>query len=104
MLRSESGVWKAQDYFQQAIAADSTYAAAYAGLALVHVRRGRTTSDPGMPLREPFALAEVTARKAVALDDSLPGAHYTLGCVLEALLEFPEAEAEISVSGFRNEL
>jgi tetratricopeptide (TPR) repeat protein len=95
LLRSESGVWKAQAYFQQAIAADSTYAAAHAGLALVYVRRGRTTSDPGMPLRELFALAEVTARKAVALDDSLPEAHYTLGRVLEALLEFPEAEAEI---------
>lgn len=95
LLRSEGGVWRAQDYFEQAIAADSTYAAAYAGLALVHVRRGRTTNDPGMPLRELFALAESTARKAVALDDSLPEAHYTLGRVLEAMLEFPSAETEI---------
>jgi len=95
LARSESGVWKAQDYFQRAIAADSTYAAAYAGLALVYVRRGRTTSDPGMPLPDLFALAEATARKAVALDNSLPEAHYALGRVLEAMLEFPEAEQEI---------
>lgn len=95
LLRSESGVWKALDFFQQAIAADSGYAAAYAGLALVHIRRGRTTSDPGMPLRELFALAERLARKAVALDESLPEAHYVLGRVLEAQLEFPAAETAI---------
>jgi TolB-like protein len=95
LLRSESGVWTALDYFQRAIAADSTYAAAYAGLALTQVRRGRTTNDPGMPLRELFALAESTARKAIALDDSLPEAHYTLGRVLEVELQFPAAVAEL---------
>ena len=95
LLRSQSGVWRAQGYFQQALAADSTYAAAHAGLALVYVRRGRTTSDPGMPPGELLALAERTARRAVALDDSLPEAHYALARVLEAMLAFPEAEAEI---------
>jgi TolB-like protein len=95
LLRSESGVWKAQGYFQQAIAADSTYAAAHAGLALVYVRRGRTTRDPGMPLPKLFALADGAARKAVALDDSLPEAHYALGRVREAMLDFPSAETEI---------
>lgn len=95
LLRSQGGVWKALEYFQQAIAVDSTYAAAYAGLALVQVRRGRTTTEPGMPLRELFALAENEGRKAVALDDSLPEAHYALGRVLEAELDFPQAEMEI---------
>ena len=95
LIRSESGVWKALDYFQQAIAADSTYAAAYAGLALTHVRRGRTTNDPRMPLPELFALAESTARKAIALDDSLPEAHYALGRVLEVELQFPAAVKEL---------
>jgi eukaryotic-like serine/threonine-protein kinase len=95
LLRSQGGVWKSLEYFQQAIAADSTYAAAYAGLALVQVRRGRTTTDPGMPLPELFALAENEGRTAVALDDSLPEAHYALGRVLLAELEFPEAEMEI---------
>jgi serine/threonine protein kinase/predicted Zn-dependent protease len=95
LLRSQSGAWKALQYFQQAIAADSTYAAAYAGMALVQVRRGRTTSDPGMPLRQLFGLAEKSARKAVSLDDSLPEAHYALGRVEEAMLHFQAAESEI---------
>ena len=95
LQRSQAGVWKALEYFQQAIATDSTYAAAHAGLALVQIRRGRTTSDPGMPLLQLYALAESSARKAVALDDSLPEAHYALGRVLEARLMIPEAETEI---------
>ena len=93
--RSQAGVWKALEYFRQAIAADSTYAAAHAGLALVQVRRGRTTLDPGMPLRELYVLAEASGRKAIKLDDSLPEAHYALARVLEAKLEFPEAEIEM---------
>lgn len=95
LLRSQGGVWKALEYFQQAIAADSTYAAAYAGLALVQVRRIRTTTEPGLPLQELFVLAENEGRKAVALDTSLPEAHYALGRVLEAELDFPSAEMEI---------
>jgi TolB-like protein/tetratricopeptide (TPR) repeat protein len=95
LLRSQSGVWKAVQYFQEAIAVDSTYAAAHAGMALAQIRRGRTTSDPGMPLPDLFALAEKSARKAVGIDDSLPEAHYSLGRVLEAELNFPSAEREI---------
>jgi TolB-like protein/tetratricopeptide (TPR) repeat protein len=95
LLRNQTGVWKALEYFQQAIALDSTYAAAHAGLALVQVRRGRTTTDPGMPLPQLFALAEQSARKAIALDDSLPEAHYSLSRVLEVELKFSEAEAEM---------
>jgi serine/threonine-protein kinase len=93
--RSESGIWKAADYFKQAIAIDSNYAAAHAGLSIMEVRRGRTANDPGMPLRELFALAETSARKATAIDDSLPEAHYALGRVLEAELQFPAAKTEI---------
>lgn len=95
LLRSQSGIWKAQEYFQQAIAADSAYAAAHAGLALVYVRRARNANDPGMPVPKLLALAEEEARKAVALDYALAEAHNALGRVLEARLEFPSAEAEI---------
>lgn len=95
LLRSQSGVWKALEYFERAIAADSTYAAAHAGLALHQVQRARTTSDPGMPVREVLALAEKSARRAVMLDDSLPEAHYALGHVLEATLDIQSAESEI---------
>lgn len=95
LLRGEAGIWKAQEYYRQAIAADSTYAAAHAGLALVYVRRARNANDPGMPLTNLLELADAAARRAIALDDSLAEAHYTLGRVREAMLEFPSAEAAI---------
>ncbi len=94
LVRSRSGVWKALEFFRQAIEADSTYAAAHAGLAVAQLRRAGA-SDPGMPLRELFTLAENSARKAVALDPSLPEAHYALGRALEANLAFTSAETEI---------
>ena len=95
LLRSQAGIWKAQSYFQQAIAADSTYAAAHAGLALVSVRRARTANDPGMPPPKLLALADASARRAVALDDSLAEAHYAVAVVSEARLAFPDAERHI---------
>jgi TolB-like protein/Tfp pilus assembly protein PilF len=94
LLRSESGIRERLGYFQQAIAADSTFAAAHAGLAGAHLLLGRT-SDPGMPLPKLYALAEEAARKAVALDDSLAEAHYALGRVWLATYDFPSAETEI---------
>ena len=95
LLRSQGGIWKALGYFEQAIAIDSTYAAAYAGLALVHVRRGRATSNAGTPLHEIFALAERSAETAITLDDSLAEAHYALSRVREAMLDFSSAESEL---------
>ncbi len=95
LLRSESGIWKAQEHFERAIAADSTYAAAYAGLAITYVRRARTASDPGMPTRELLAIADSVARKAVALDESLAEVHYAWGRVREAMLDLPTAEREV---------
>lgn len=95
LARSESGVLKAQEYFEQAVAADPTYAAAHAGLALMYVRRARTSSEPGMPITRLLRLAENSAARAVALDDSLAEAHYALGRVREATLEFGLAEASL---------
>jgi serine/threonine-protein kinase len=95
LLRGQSGIWKAQDYFQKAIAADSTYAAAHAGLALVYVRRARNASDPGMPVPQLLALAQAEAIKAIKFDSTLAEGHYALGRVLEAVLDFPHAEASI---------
>lgn len=94
LVRSESGIRRKLGYFQQAIAADSTYAAAYAGLAMAHLLLS-FTSEPGMPIPKLLALADETARKAVALDDSLAEAHYALGRVRLATYDFPSAETEI---------
>ena len=77
---TDSGVRAGLEYFKQAIALDSTYAAAYAGAARMYTMLGET-DNPGFSLRELQARAEAAARKAVALDDSLPEAHVTLGLV-----------------------
>jgi serine/threonine-protein kinase len=95
LLRNQAGIWKSQEYFRQAIVADSMYAAAHASLALMYVRRARTANDPGMPIPKLLALAEATARKAVALDSSLAEGHYALAQVLETELELPSAERAI---------
>lgn len=94
LLRSDSGVAEALGYFKQAIAADSTYAPAYAALALFYVRMG-WNREPDRPLPELHALAEQTARKAVALDDSLAEAHWALSRVRAAELDFASAATEI---------
>lgn len=78
LLRSDSTVREGLEYFRQAIAIDSTYAAAYAGLARMYMRLS-SVDDPGMPVRELQALSRQAALKAVALDDSLAEARATLG-------------------------
>jgi TolB-like protein len=93
LTRSDRGVRQSLEYFQQAIAVDSTYAAAYAGLAVVYIRLG-SAADPGMPLRDLYSLADGAARKAVAFDDSLSEAHQALGRVRMAVLDFPTARSE----------
>lgn len=63
------------EYFQRAIAIDSTYAAAYAGLARMYVLMGARRGDR----LEWVTDAEQAARQALALDDSLAEAHEALG-------------------------
>jgi tetratricopeptide (TPR) repeat protein len=93
--RSDSGVREAIGYFRQAIEIDSTYATAYAQLALAYVRLGYAPDDPGMPLRELRARALEAALKATALDDSLAEAHFALGRVRMSELDFASAETEV---------
>jgi len=51
------------------------------------------TGDPGLPLRELYARA-TGARKAVALDDSLPEAHVALAFRDELLSDLASAETD----------
>jgi serine/threonine-protein kinase len=92
--RSDSGVRESVRYYRQAIMADSTYAAAHAGLALAYVRLG-SARDPDHPLHELYALAEEAAGKAIALDDSLAEAHLALGRARMAALDFGSAQTEL---------
>ncbi len=71
-----SGRQQAAEYFRRAIAADSGFAAAYAGLVWVYLHRGgEETGDH----RVWNSRADSAARKAVALDSTLADAHSALG-------------------------
>ncbi len=77
--RTQEGVSEAIRYFEQAIAEDPTYAAAYTGLAdsyVLHVDYRST------PVAEGFARAKAYARTAIALQDTLADAHASLAWTL----------------------
>lgn len=84
--------WKrAVEYFNQALAADPTYALAYAELSRCYVNLvGGSTLDPaeGMPR------AEAAALRALALDESLPDAHLALANIKMSSWEWAAAERE----------
>lgn len=94
MTRSDSSARAALGYFGRAIALDTRYAAAYAGLARMQMRLA-TSGDTTMPRRERLRLAESAARTAVALDDSLADAHAALSAVERNHYEFASAESEL---------
>ena len=73
--RTQEGVTEAIEYFEQAIAEDPGYAAAYTGLAdsyALHV------DYRSVPVTEGFARAKAYARKALELDETLAEAHASL--------------------------
>ncbi|HEV7389679.1 MAG TPA: BTAD domain-containing putative transcriptional regulator [Gemmatimonadaceae bacterium] len=94
LLRSDSGMQLSVDYFRKAIALDSTYAAAYAGLARMYLV-SLLSQGVASSAREVYALAEEAALKAVALDDSLSDAHATVGLLLLLRYDFAAAEKEL---------
>lgn len=93
-LRSDSAALAALENFEQAIALDSLYAGAYAGLARMHMRVGSGGLTTTAQRRERLALAEAAALKAVALDDSLGDAHAALGIVRRNTGDLAAAEGE----------
>jgi DNA-binding SARP family transcriptional activator/TolB-like protein len=94
LLRSDSGVQMALAYFQQAVALDSTYAAAYAGLSRMYGRLGYNASVGGSR-RNRLILAEQSAAKALALDDSLADAHAALALVESGRFDLSSAESQL---------
>jgi TolB-like protein/DNA-binding SARP family transcriptional activator len=89
LRRNDSGRQRAVQYLQRAIDADSTYAAAHAGLAGIYITMGAGRDQP-----ELFADAERAARRALALDDSLAEAHQALGWVHLVHRDFASAKVE----------
>ncbi len=94
--RTEAGLRRAAQYFDQAIAADPTYAPAYAGLADSYSVLGSVGTD-GMPPREAMPRAKSAAVKAIELDPTLAEGHISLAYVLLSYdWDLPGAAREFS--------
>ncbi len=94
LLRTDSASRLGLEYFRRAIAIDSTFAAAYAGLAFMYIRVSPRES-PDMPRHQRVAIAERLVRKALALDPELPMAHDVLGVVHMYRFRFAQAERSL---------
>ena len=92
--RTEDGITKSIEFFEQAIALDAKFALAYAGLADSY---NLLASYSAKPLATPFLRAKATALKALSLDDKLAEAHAALAAV-KLWREFDWKAAE---QGFR---
>lgn len=96
--RTAGDIQKAITAFEKSVAADPTYAPAYAGLADCYELLG---SAPYTALRpsEAFPKAEAAAQKALALDPSLGEAHVSLGYAdLAYVWDFPAADREFRLA------
>ena len=92
--RTGEGLKKAVEYFNQAIAKDPNYAAAYSGLADTYALLG-DWQYAVMPAKEAMPRALAAARKALQLDDSLGEAHASLAFCLEGFdWDFAAADRE----------
>jgi eukaryotic-like serine/threonine-protein kinase len=88
---SQTSIYRALDYFQQAIQKDVEYAPAYAGVADAYTAMRSVYAAPS----EVMPKAKAAALKAVALDETLPEAHVSLGGVLMFYdYDWPNAERE----------
>jgi TolB-like protein/DNA-binding winged helix-turn-helix (wHTH) protein/Tfp pilus assembly protein PilF len=76
--RDQEGFTKAIDYFQQAIAKDPAYAAAYAGLADSYALSGGFNL---IPVAQAMPRAQAAAERALELDSNLAEAHASLGLI-----------------------
>ena len=77
-LRDREGFRKAIEYFEQAIARDSVYAQAWAGLGDAYSLTG---GFGYLAPAEAFARARAAANRALALDSTLADAHTALGFI-----------------------
>lgn len=90
--RTQEGSAGGISYFEQAIAADPSYAPAYAGLSDSYALQVDYRS---VPVAEGFQRAIACARKAIELDDSLAEAHASLAWALFIYgWDWDQAEAE----------
>jgi eukaryotic-like serine/threonine-protein kinase len=89
--RTPDGLKSAEEYFQQAVAKDPTYAAAYAGLAEALLNLGTYQIQPPSSA---IPAAKAAAQKALELDDRLAEAHSALAAIRFYHLEWDGVESE----------
>jgi len=95
LIRTDSGLRTGIELFRQAIALDSTYAGAWAGLARMYRLWGDKMTLAADRKRY-FALAEDAVQRAITLDDSLAEAHETLGSMRLAEGDIQSAEQQLT--------
>jgi TolB-like protein/DNA-binding SARP family transcriptional activator/Flp pilus assembly protein TadD len=91
LSRSLIGVQTAREAYQRAIERDSTFALGYAGLAAVY---GFMADYAYAPVGPALDSASMMARRAVALDSTLPETRTALAVTLGDALQFEAAERE----------
>ena len=90
--RNAEGLYKAIEFFNQAIEIDPQYALAYAGLADVY---NLLDIWAGLPTKETFPRAKAAAEKALSIDDQLAEAHTSLAYAIHTYeWDWPAAERE----------
>jgi TolB-like protein/Tfp pilus assembly protein PilF len=89
--RGAGNLKRAIDYFNQAIAKDSSYALAYAGLADSYALLPEYSDEPPA---DDFDKAGVAAGRAIALDNKLAEAHVSRGLLFANNYNFKEAKQE----------
>ena len=90
--RNAEGLYKAIEFFNQAIEIDPQYALAYAGLADCY---NLLDIWAGLPTNETFPRAKSAAQHALAIDDQLAEAHTSLAYAIHTYeWDWPAAERE----------
>jgi len=79
--RTDEGLKKAIEYFNQAIEKDPSYALAYSGLADSNMYTIRLGFFHGLSPREAYLRAKSSATKALEIDDNLAEAHTSLALI-----------------------
>jgi Tfp pilus assembly protein PilF len=89
--RTEEGLRKGIEYFNQAIDLDPLYARSYTGLADCYAM---LTEYSAQPPTELFPKAKAAAQRALTIDDTLAEAHTSLAAAYEYEWDWKNAEAE----------
>jgi len=90
--RGADGLYRALDYFEQAVSRDPGYAAAYTGIADVYGQLPFYTATPGDSVL-PLALRAVS--RAIALDSTSAGAYVSRGGLLNSAWRWADAERDL---------